>query len=277
MNEHLEKVFKKGSKTYFNSSLFFPKKVREEVFQLYGFVRVADDYVDSIPQDSAGFYDFKKKYLESLKSHKPSRNVFIDGFVELSRRKGFDPAWALAFLESMEMDITKKKYLSLEETLHYIYGSAEVIGLFMCSIMDLPEQAYPYAQALGRSMQYINFIRDIAEDVALGRTYLPLGATPFSDLAEDTVGQDPEAFRLFIREQADLYLKWQKEAEQGYSYIPTRSLIPIKTAADMYQWTARVIHKDPFIIYKKKVKPSRLRILWALLKNTIILSGRKYA
>jgi len=60
-------IFKTGSKTYFNSSLFFPKNVREDVFIFYAWVRVADNFVDSIPQDRDGFYTFQEKTYEGLK------------------------------------------------------------------------------------------------------------------------------------------------------------------------------------------------------------------
>ena len=60
-NSTIYSLFKKGSKTYFYSTIFFPKKVKEEVFILYSFLRKADDYVDAIPQDAEGFYDFRER------------------------------------------------------------------------------------------------------------------------------------------------------------------------------------------------------------------------
>lgn len=276
MTSALRETFKKGSRTYFNSSLFFPPEVRQNVFRLYGFVRVADNFVDSTPQDKDGFYHFVSLYRAALQGQ-PSNNEYIDSFVDLSREKSFDPAWAEAFLRSMEMDLYKQKYQTLDETLEYIYGSAEVIGMFMASLLGLDPRAYSAACMLGRSMQYINFIRDLAEDHSLGRTYLPLQGTGFSDLSEASARQDPQSFVSLIREQAALYLQWQQEAETGYAWIPYRSLIPIKTAADMYQWTARQIMKDPFVVYRKKIKPARVRILGQLLWNTLTLRRKRNA
>ncbi|MFN3660156.1 MAG: phytoene/squalene synthase family protein, partial [Brevinematales bacterium] len=163
----------------------------------------------------------------------------------------------------------KTTYFSLEETCQYMYGSAEVIGYFMAKIMGLPEEAFAYAALLGRSMQYINFIRDIAEDLSFGRTYLPLSESPFPDFREETCRTNPTAFEKYIHKQISRYFEWQKEAEKGYRYIPYRMLIPIKTAADMYRWTAKKIAKDPWIVYKKKVKPPKWRILMQILINTL--------
>ena len=272
-----KETFKKGSKTYFNSSLFFPKSVREDVFILYAFVRTADDFVDTIPQDPNRFYDFRNRY-EASRNGKLCGDVIIDSFTDLAARKRFDPAWTDAFLDSMEMDLTKTVYTTLEETLRYIYGSAEVIGLYMARIMGLPGESHHAAKMLGRAMQYINFIRDIDEDISLGRTYLPLSDSGLTSLQKRDVAASEsqiERFTSFIRNNIDLYYTWQKEAEGGYQYIPRRYLIPIKTAADMYGWTASVIRENPLVVYEKKVKPSKLRILFTVFKNTFSTGPKK--
>lgn len=261
-------IFKKGSKTYFNSSLFFPENVRKDVFFLYAFVRVADDFVDNQPQQKDEFYDFKDRYLLARKG-KEEKDPVIFGFVNLCKRKDIYNEWVDAFLKSMEMDLYKSTYKTIEETLEYIYGSAEVIGLFMARIMNLPEKSYDAAKMLGRSMQYINFIRDIAEDNDLGRTYLPINGSGLFSLKRDEVFEMKQTFRLFIREQLIRYYKWQREAELGFHFIPKRYRIAIKTASDMYKWTAGKIEQDPFIIYERKVKPVKAKIIFQMLLNTM--------
>lgn len=267
------RTFKQGSRTYFNSSIFFPRSVRRDVFALYGFVRVADNFVDSVPQDSDGFYGFKDAYQRALKQG-PIGDPIIDAFVELSGRKKFDPAWTEAFLHSMELDLSKKEYNRLEETLEYIYGSAEVIGLYMARVMDLAPESLPHAERLGRSMQYINFIRDIDEDRTLGRRYLPLEGTPLKSLDPEHVRSHRREFSEFLRHHLDRYRVWQREAEEGFRYIPRRYLIPIKTASDMYNWTARTIQDNPMVVFQRKVKPSKGRIWRTVLANALGLGPR---
>jgi phytoene synthase len=261
-------TFKKGSKTYFNSSLFFPRDIRRDVFILYGFVRVADDFVDSVPQDKKGFYSFKERYARAL-GGEITGDVIVDSFADLLRRKGFDSSWVEAFLHSMELDLVKKKYDTLNETLEYIYGSAEVIGLFMAKIMRLSEESYECAKLQGRAMQYINFIRDIEEDLALGRQYLPLKESTLDSLEYEYVKNRREAFTEFIVSQIALYREWQKKAEKGYAYIPRRFVIPIKTASDMYGWTANRIERDPLVVYDTKMKPKKSRIIFQVIKNAL--------
>jgi len=172
----------------------------------------------------------------------------------------------------MEMDITKNRYETLGETIEYIYGSAEVIGLMMSKIMDLPKESLYYAKYLGRSMQYINFIRDIAEDVKLDRIYFPnkdMKEFNLVDLSEGEVRKKPENYKAFLDKQLERYCQWQKKAEEGYQFIPKRYLIPVKTASEMYNWTAEQIAKYPFIVYDLKVKPKIAQIVTTSVLNMV--------
>lgn len=257
--------------TYFNSSIFFPSKVRTDVFRLYAFLRKADNFVDKIPQDFEGFYHFKQEYEKAANGY-DSSDIVIKEFVALANRKKFEPEWINAFLDAMESDLYRKTYNTLEELCRYMYGSAEVVGLFMAKILDLPEESYVHARYLGRAMQYINFIRDISEDLALGRQYLPLSELRqcgIKSLEPHDLSGKHQEFSAFIRKQINRYLIWQRFAEEGYIYIPYRYLIPIKTAADMYKWTAKIIKRDPWIVYRYKVKPCKPRIILSANANFV--------
>jgi phytoene synthase len=261
-------IFKAGSRTYFFSSLFFPKAVRSDVSILYAFVRQADNYVDSIPQDQDGFNAFAEKYQSALTRGQSSGDPIIDPFLELARRKRFDNGWVESFLYSMELDTYQRDYRTIAETEEYIYGSAEVIGLMMCRILDLPDEALEAARYQGKAMQYINFIRDLKEDQALGRTYLPqaeLSQFGLASLEEAVVRRQPGQFRAFIEYQLARYERWQRKAALGFKYLPKRYLVPVKTAAAMYGWTAGEIKKDPLIVYRQVVKPARSRIIGRII------------
>lgn len=271
MDQKIYSIFKKGSKTFFTASLFFPKQVKNDVFALYAFVRVADDLIDSIPQKVEEFHAFKNKYLEALKGI-PSHDTVIDSFITVKEKYHFPDEWVEGFLHSMEMDITKHNYETMKELELYLYGSAEVVGLMMCRILGIEEKAYSFAQSLGRAFQYVNFIRDIKEDIELGRRYVPqeeLRKFGLEELTKEYCTQHPEEFSRFIETQLSIYMKWQKLGEQGYPYIKKRFRIPIKTAADMYAYTAEVIKKNPLIIFERKIKPSSSKILGQALLNLL--------
>lgn len=263
-------IFKAGSKTYYYSSLFFPPQLRANVSTLYEFVRTVDDLVDQIPQKATEFYLFKQMTLHHYQQKTIAQNSIIANFIQLANDYTFDPAWTEAFFNSMEADLSIKKYQSYADLQKYIHGSAEVIGLMMSKLMDLPKESYPFAQKLGEGMQFINFVRDIQEDLDLGRQYMPQ-----NDLNKFSISHLPpqkheiERFKQFIRLEIDRFMIIIQQGKKGFRYIPRTYRIPIQTATQMYEWTAQEILKDPMIVFKKKVKPSIIRIVVQLMINSI--------
>ena len=275
-NRKIREIFRKGSRTYYNSSRKFPEKIREDVSILYAFVRVADNYVDAVPQKKDEFLNFKEKTIRCLRGETVDDDI-ITSMVELCRRKEINEDFVLSFLESMESDMHKSVYYTVKETIDYMYGSAEVIGLMMSRIMDLDSQSLHYARLLGRTMQYINFIRDLDEDLKLNRQYLPVDDMHqfgLESLQYEYVIERKEEFRSFMRFEIDRYREWIEVAREGFGLIPRDCRIPIMTATHMYLWTAKVIYGNPFIVFKKKVKPFKLRILFSLIRNKITSSRR---
>jgi len=258
-------IFSHGSRTYYNSSRLFPKAVRRDVFTLYAFVRVADNLVDDPPVHPDEFHAFRERWRAAM-AGTPAGDWVIDPFVELGTRRGFDPQWTEDFFAAMESDLVAQPCDSLEDVLRYTWGSAEVIGLFMLKLLDIPDEARPTACLLGRSMQFINFLRDVAEDHGLGRRYLPLG-DGLKELSPEGAQADPEAFRRFLRGWTKVYHEWQEGARDGFGYLPWRFRLAVKTASDLYNWTARVIQKEPMEVWKRKIKPSKTRILITALGN----------
>jgi len=271
INKSLFQIFKQGSKTYFYSSIFFPSIIRKDVFVLYAFVRKTDNLVDSTPQKIDEFYRFKDLYYKGIKGKKTG-DIVLDSFIDLQNRKDIKQEWADAFLNSMEKDIIKNSYENIEETIQYMYGSAEVVGLMMSKILDLDEKSFKYAKYLGRSMQYINFIRDILDDIKLGRRYLPsteLKKYGLKSLEYDYIIKNEKSFSNFIRAQINYYIKWLKKAEEGYKFIPKKFLIPIKTASEMYFWTAMKIYEQPMLVYDQKIKPNISTIVSTIVMNLV--------
>jgi len=274
MEETHYRIFKQGSKTYFFSSIFFPKEIKEDVFILYSFVRKADDLVDSVPQREREFRELERNYHKALEG-RPSGDLVVDSFADLVKRKNFEREWVDGFLRSMGMDLEVSEYRTLEDLDTYLYGSSEVIGLMMAAIMDLPPESHHHARHLGKAMQYINFIRDIDEDLAYDRTYFPreeLDEYGLDDLSPDTASRFPYRFDSFMKAQIERYMEWQAIAEEGFKYIPRRCLIPIRTASEMYRWTGKVIGRNPHIVYRRKVKPSVPRLLARIAFDTIVPS-----
>ena len=283
----LQSTFKSGSTTYFYSSLIFDRDTWIKVARLYAFVRTFDNFVDIMPQKKADFYAWKQYYKENtLTSQTDSdsdkslqtEKTLIDSYKDLEKECDFKSEWTDAFLAAMESDIEFKPYQKLQELEKYMYGSAEVIGLMMSKIMQVPEEYWPYAQLLGKAMQYTNFLRDIDEDNELGRQYIPqeiLDLYGLNDLSKQTATLQKAEFENMMQHEIDRALDWYSQAKVGINALPFWPQLAVQTATSLYAWSLTTIKHNPTIVFEKKVKPSRLRVLKTLAEVIISATFRK--
>ena len=173
-------VIKRYSTSFYFSSSLLSKSIRQDIFNIYGFVRLADEIVDT-------FHDFPKKELlnefeeELWRSieNKISLNPILNSFQNTVNRYSIPKDLIRSFLDSMKMDLEKKEYNSLEEYKKYIYGSADVVGLMCLKVFVKGSEALysdlsDYAISLGSAFQKVNFLRDLKDDSnILKRVYFP--------------------------------------------------------------------------------------------------------
>ncbi|MEO8933549.1 MAG: squalene/phytoene synthase family protein [Xanthomarina sp.] len=157
----------------------FAPSIRPHIYAIYGFVRYADEIVDSFEgynqQDL--FHDFVEDYKKSL-DRRISLNPIINSFQEVVHKYGLQ-GYADDFLKRMEADLYVSDYTTQEAYENYIYGSADVVGL-MCLRVFVNNDDVKFnalkdsAKHLGSAFQKVNFLRDIKDDVEqLGRSYFP--------------------------------------------------------------------------------------------------------
>jgi phytoene/squalene synthetase len=177
------KCSKITTKTYSTSFslgiLALHKSIRKPIYNIYGFVRFADEIVDS-------FHDYDKTLLfNQFKDdaffaidNKISLNPILNSFQEIVNSYSIDLSLINNFLDSMEMDLSERSY-NKDNYNDYIHGSAEVVGLMCLKVfVNGNEQLYnklkPSAMSLGSAFQKINFLRDVNIDYSLlGRSYFP--------------------------------------------------------------------------------------------------------
>ena len=153
--------------------------LRTPIYNIYGFVRFADEIVDTFHEyDKATLLaEFKKETYTAIK-REISLNPILHSFQETVNKYHISPELIDAFFNSMEMDLTQSDYTS-EKYQEYIYGSAEVVGLMCLYIfcegnIEMYNILKPYAQSLGAAFQKVNFLRDAKADYQqLSRTYFP--------------------------------------------------------------------------------------------------------
>ena len=167
---------------------FLNKEMRDPIYSIYGFVRFADEIVDSFQgyDRQALLGKFRTDTYEAI-NERISLNPILNSFQETVHKFSIDESLIETFLQSMEMDLHKTSYSS-SGYLQYIVGSAEVVGLMCLKVYCkgneiLYSKLKYYAERLGAAYQKINFLRDLSSDYKqLGRVYFPgLNMKEFND------------------------------------------------------------------------------------------------
>jgi 15-cis-phytoene synthase len=179
-SENCSRIVTENYSTSFSSAIrMLHKDLRTPIFNIYGFVRFADEIVDT-------FHDYDKQTLLSQFQKDTfdaiergiSLNPVLNSFQRTVNEFNIDLKLVNAFFQSMEMDLEKTTYDS-EGYKEYIYGSAEVVGLMCLYVFcegkrELYEKLEKPARALGAAFQKVNFLRDIKADYSgLSRVYFP--------------------------------------------------------------------------------------------------------
>ncbi len=208
--------------------------IRADIYNIYGFVRFADEIVDTFHEyDKARLFEDFEKDMNLAIEHKISLNPILNAFQHTYHQYGIPHHLVEAFMKSMRMDLTKKKYLTFEEYREYIYGSADVVGLMcLCVFVKGDKEKYEElkesAMALGSAFQKVNFLRDLKADFEdLNRTYFP--NTNLLELDETSKK------RIVDEIKADFALGYS-----GIVKLPEQAKFGVYTA---YRYYKKLLHK----------------------------------
>lgn len=264
VSAEISKIITNKYSTSFSLGIYcLAASIRKPIYQIYGFVRVADEIVDS-------FHDFDKKQLldefelETYKSieRKISTNPVLNSFQEAVNTFKINRELIISFLHSMRMDLESRTY-EKDSYDTYIYGSAEVVGL-MCLYVFVEgdraeyERLAPEAKKLGSAFQKINFLRDIHQDgVELGRTYFPnVDLSRFDDTIKNELIEE-------------ISLEFD-EALLGIKKLPKNAQFGVYVAYIYYRDLSSQIKKMPSqILLNRRARVSNYRKTWLLTKSFI--------
>lgn len=263
-------VTKSYSTSFYTGVRFLDKKIRDDVHGIYGFVRFADEIVDT-------FHEQDKELLLNEFIHdtynaierKISLNPILNSFQMVVNKYQIDHSLIDQFLHSMRMDLNPIDYTQ-ESYEEYILGSAEVVGLMCLKVFAYGDEAEyqhlkPYAMKLGSAFQKINFLRDMKDDFqGLGRIYFP--------------GVDLEG--LSLEDKLSIEVEIQKEFDEAYigikqlpkssrfgvyvSYVYYTKLlrkIKRKTAQDLLESRIRVPNNTKIFLFAKSYVRNSMNML----------------
>jgi 15-cis-phytoene synthase len=225
-------------------------ETRKAIYGIYGFVRVADEIVDTFQNfDQKQLLEkFESDYYDAL-SQGVSYNPILHSFLQVVINYQIPDELVKAFLRSMKMDLDKREYSNIKEINGYIYGSADVVGLMCLKVFvngdgNLYETLKVPAQKLGSAFQKVNFLRDLKNDTeVLDRQYFP-------ELAARTLDESTKC-KIIEDIEHDF-----KIALQGIRQLPADSRMAVMLAYVYYQKLLRKIKNTN----AEKLMNSRIRI-----------------
>ena len=264
-------IMQEHSKSFSFAAYLFPKSLRQDVAVLYAWCRRADDAVDEKPIDEAktALTELIQELDEVYQAKKSSRvqdNDILYAFRSLVHRKKIPKTYPRELLRGMEMDLVHMRYHHLDQLYLYCYRVAGVVGLMMCHLMGIKEDAaLKNAVHLGIGMQLTNICRDVSEDWGRGRLYLPDSLLPLDpnhlqtlhdtyqthSLQQATVrftqSLIPNQFQL-ATQQATLSLLSYAHihydlGHQGIVALPWRIGLAIQAASVIYSVIGRIVNQ----------------------------------
>jgi phytoene/squalene synthetase len=234
------KLVTKNYSTSFSLAVYMLSPIiRNAIYSIYGFVRFADEIVDSFHgfDKEELINDFEKEYYKSYNSG-ISLNPILNSFQHTVKKYNITDDLIQAFLKSMKLDLVKSDYNSKAEYDEYIYGSADVVGL-MCLKVFVAGKDHKYEQLkdeamrLGSAFQKVNFLRDLKDDnLVLNRNYFPgVDLNSFDENAKKAIiNEIEEDFRI---------------AYQGILKLPIEAKFGVYTAFVYYKKLLKKLENTP--------------------------------
>ncbi|MFB4317604.1 phytoene/squalene synthase family protein [Actinomadura sp. 21ATH] len=235
-------------RSYYLATLLLPPWKRRHVHALYGFARYVDDIVDiDDVDDSSGGTAGRAAALDGLTAALgvaldggPAEGPVLPAFAHTVRSFGIERADIEAFLRSMRTDLAVTRYDTYEDLLVYMEGSAAAIGLMMVPVLETvpgaEQAAREPARELGRAFQLTNFLRDVSEDLARGRVYLPRrDMAAFGVTEDDLAGPAASgALRELVAYEAGRARDHYRRALAGVELLAPSSRPCIRAAYELY-------------------------------------------
>ena len=238
--------------------------IRQDIYNIYGFVRFADEIVDTFHDYDKEklFNDFEQDLHKAIDA-RISLNPILNAYQETVHKYGIQKELYDAFMDSMRLDLHKNEYLSIEEYKQYIYGSADVVGLMCLKVFvkgdkQKYEELKESAMSLGSAFQKVNFLRDLKADYDdLSRSYFP--NVDLSQLNEVNKEQ-------IIQEIEDDFRKGLK----GIAHLPVEAKFGVYTAYIYYRKLLQKLKRVPSLeIRKRRIRVPNYQKAGLLAKSYI--------
>ena len=232
---HCEAVTREHSRTFYLASGLLPPAKRRAVRALYAFCRVSDDLVDAGDGDRRGALAAWRARV--LAPQPPPGDLVALAWADARARYGIPNGYVEQLLAGVAADLERTRYGSFDDLAGYCYGVASTVGLMAMHIIGFAgAAAIPYAVKLGVALQLTNILRDVGEDWAAGRLYLPQEELAAHGLCEADVaaGRVDSRWRAFLGFQIARARRLYAEALPGIGMLHIDGRFAIAAAAELY-------------------------------------------
>ncbi|MCC6617115.1 MAG: squalene/phytoene synthase family protein [Anaerolineae bacterium] len=265
-------ITRESSRTFFLASGLLPPDKRHAARALYAFCRVTDNLVDAPDTSVAERQAALDRWRALALDHNPPHDAPVAlAWADTRARFHIPAGYAEQLIDGVAQDLDKTRYDSFEELAAYAYGVASTVGLMAMHIIGFTgEQAIPYAIKLGVALQVTNILRDVGEDWANGRLYLPLEELQAFGLSEANIasGRVCNRWRAFIRSQIARTNALYEEALPGIAHLNPDGRFAITAAAQLYRAIMDDIERRDYDVFRGRArigalgKLSRLPGIW---------------
>lgn len=251
-----EEIIAANSKSFYKSFSMLPKDNRKAVWAIYAFCRTVDDIVDEGSDPAGQLSLFKQEFNDFLANDFDRLNPMWLALADVFGNYDMDVDAYKSMIAGQEMDLQPTHYRTVEEVLGYSYHVASSVGLMLLPVLapgktDVLKEG---AISLGYAMQLTNILRDIDEDMGMGRLYLPSELMDKHHLAIDDLRQKTvtPAFVAVWEDLANLAEHHYQKAFETVNEYPVSSRIPVKGAGLVYREILTTIRKKDYNVFGQK-------------------------
>ncbi|WP_435169629.1 phytoene/squalene synthase family protein [Falsirhodobacter sp. 1013] len=234
---HAEDSIAKGSKSFAAAARIFDRQIRDDCVMLYAWCRHCDDVIDGQDHGMTQSPDFRPGQMQRLATLRaqtaaalagePQTDPVFESLRRVAQRNAIPALYPNQLLDGFAMDVAEREYRTTKDLLDYCYHVAGVVGVMMAQIMGARDpEVLDRASDLGIGFQLTNIARDVMEDAAAGRSYLP------QDLLGDRSRDDLYRVALHLLDLAEAYYD---SALTGMAALPPRSALAIAAARRVYR------------------------------------------
>jgi phytoene synthase len=256
--DYCQALTKREAKNFYYGFMLLPERQRRAIYAAYAFARICDDIADEgLPSDQAARrLACYRASLDRCLNGQPEGPAFealkdaVDTF-SIPHRYFYD------LIGGVEMDLTVRRYETFDELKRYCHLVASTVGLISIEIFGYRggETARQHAADLGIALQLTNILRDIQEDAARGRVYLPQEELARFGYTEEELfaGRATPVFRRLLAVQIERARRYYGEGRRLLPYLPRRARACVGVMAGIYSSILSDIEREPGVVFRRRV------------------------